>query len=90
MQSMADARERLEKVHDLLIEQTLAALESGEATVAERQIALQLLKQSGVSAPLNPTGSIRAGLAGKLDFSTLNGKIRPLRPIAQDDSSASA
>jgi hypothetical protein len=92
--SVADIREKLNEIHELVIDGVLEELRNGGC---DRREALQLLKQNQISAaamPDTPTADL-ARMAGKLNFQTLEEKVNvvPLRPnlkAALDADSATA
>jgi hypothetical protein len=90
---MADLNEKLQRLHEAVVDLVTDRLENpvedelGRATVSNEdlRVALALLKQNGVTAPVQEgTGIGRtAKLAGKLDFKGLAEKrqvVVPLRP----------
>lgn len=69
-------------MHEELIDQVLDDLKNGDRKA--RGEALALLKQSNISA-VAQEGSTLSKLAAKLDFSSMEGKVVPLkRPPASD------
>jgi CHAD domain-containing protein len=69
---MADLQDLLGKMHQEVIEQVLEDLQNGDRKA--RAEAMALLKQNGVTA-VAQEGSTLAKLAGKLDFSSMEGKV---------------
>jgi hypothetical protein len=69
---MADLQEKLGLMHEALIEQVLEDLQNGDRKA--RTEAMALLKQNNVTA-VAQEGSTLAKLAGKLDFSSMEGKV---------------
>lgn len=79
---MADLLGKLADMHEELIDQVLDDLKNGDRKA--RGEALALLKQSNISA-VAQEGSTLSKLAAKLDFSSMEGKVVPLkRPPASD------
>lgn len=74
-----DIRKRLEELHEAVLDAVTTRLQH-EPTATDISLALQLLKQNAISAPVNPDNKLRRGLQANLDFSRLSNKIRPLRP----------
>ena len=75
---MADLNEKLVKIHDLLAEDVLERLESGEASNDDRRVALQLLKQNAISAVPAENSPLK-NLSSKLDFSSMAEKVVQLK-----------
>lgn len=78
---MADLRETLDEIHELVARGILDDLRDGDKNA--RREALQLLKQNQISAaamPETPTADL-ARMAGKLNFQTLEekAKVVPIR-----------
>jgi hypothetical protein len=69
---MADLQEKLGLMHEALIEQVLEDLQNGDRKA--RAEAMALLKQNNVTA-VAQEGSTLSKLAGKLDFSSMEGKV---------------
>lgn len=71
------SHELLSELHDLLVDETLERIRSGEASAKDREFALALVKNSNISAV--PTRESALGrLSGKLDFSAMSEKVIPL------------
>lgn len=90
---MADLNEKLQKLHEAVVDLVTDRLENpvmdemGNAVVLteDLRVALALLKQNGVTAPVVEDSRISraAQLAGKLDFKGLQEKrpvVVPIRP----------
>lgn len=80
-------REQLESLHESLVKDIKFKVESGIASADDMKLAVQLLKNSSVSAPVidgKVAQQAASELAGKLDFSGLEGrrKVLPFRPTA--------
>ena len=73
---MADLLGKLADMHEELIDQVLNDLRDGDRKA--RGEALALLKQSNISA-VAQEGSTLSKLAAKLDFSSMEGKVVPLK-----------
>jgi hypothetical protein len=69
---MADLQEQLAEMHEEVISQVLEDLRNGDRKA--RAEAMALLKQNNVTA-VAQEGSTLAKLAGKLDFSSMEGKV---------------
>lgn len=69
---MADLNELLGEMHEVVIEQVLDDLRNGDRKA--RQEAMALLKQNNVTA-VATEGSTLSKLAGKLDFTAMEGKV---------------
>jgi len=69
---MADLQDLLGQMHQEVIEQVLEDLQNGDRKA--RAEAMALLKQNNVTA-VAQEGSTLAKLAGKLDFSSMEGKV---------------
>ena len=76
--AVSDLNEKLSKIHDLLAEDVLERLESGEASNDDRRVALQLLKQNAISAVPTENSPLK-NLSSKLDFSAMAEKVVPLK-----------
>ena len=74
---MANLSETYAEMHELVAEQVLEDLKSGDRKA--RQEAMQLLKQNNVTATATE-GSTLKKLQNKLDFSNLADKVIPLTP----------
>ena len=72
---MADLSQTYAEMHELVAEQVLEDLRSGDRKA--RQEAMQLLKQNNVTATA-AEGSTLKKLKNKLDFSSLADKVVPL------------
>ncbi len=62
---MADKTKRLHQLQDILIEEFIARIQTGEASPSDLNAARQLLKDNGVHAhlkPDNPLSNLIAGL----------------------------
>jgi hypothetical protein len=91
---MADLNDKLQKLHEAVVDLVADRLknppvnvDTGEAVVSNEdlRVALALLKQNGVTAPVQEGSSVSqvAKLAGKLQFEGLKEKravVVPLRP----------
>jgi hypothetical protein len=84
---MADKplREKLEALHEDLVDDISLKVREGMATADDKKLAVQLLRNSNISAPVVDDAASAAAaskLAGKLDFSGLSDrrKVVPLRP----------
>jgi hypothetical protein len=75
---MKDLSEKLEDLHEAVVELALDRINSGEASNDDLRIAMQLLKQNNVSAAA-PEASPLKSLAAKLDFSAMADKVVPLK-----------
>jgi hypothetical protein len=97
---MADLAKQLEDLHAAVVETVKTRIENGgtrddDGNLLEPlsnddlRVALQLLKQNAITANLSEsdTASLRSRMAGKLDFSALQGKVVP---IARQDDAATA
>jgi Mg2+/Co2+ transporter CorC len=73
---MADLLSKLADMHEELVEQVLDDLRNGDRKA--RAEALALLKQSNITA-VAQEGSTLSKLAGKLDFSSMEGKVVALK-----------
>lgn len=73
---MADLQEQLAEIHEEVIAQVLEDLKNGDRKA--RAEAMQLLKQNNVTAVAQEGSTLRK-LAGKLDFSQMEGKVVPLK-----------
>lgn len=80
---MADLRDKLEQLHEDVVEVLSSRLQAGEVANEDLKMAMQLLKQNAISAAAMPDtpASDLARMAGKLNFSTLEEKTKvvPLR-----------
>ena len=84
--AVADLLGKLADMHEELIDQVLDDLRNGDRKA--RSEALALLKQSNISA-VAQEGSTLSKLAAKLDFSSMEGKVVPLKKppaTAEQDS----
>ena len=72
---MADLSQTYAEMHEIVAEQVLEDLKSGDRKA--RQEAMQLLKQNNVTATASE-GSTLKKLKDKLDFSNLADKVIPL------------
>lgn len=83
---MADLHKLLGEMHQEVIEQVLDDLRNGDRKA--RAEAMQLLKQNSITASLSEsdTAALRGKMAGKLDFSRIQGidKVIPIRPPQPD------
>lgn len=78
MMDKRDTHQLLSALHDRLVADALERIESGDYTQADAKHALDLVKNSQISAV--PThGNALGRLAGKLDFSAMDDKVVPLR-----------
>ncbi len=82
---MSEQIDKLNEIHDLLIDDLLGQLKAGEASNDTRRIALQLLKQSSISAVVTD-GSPLKSLSGKLDFSAIQRKVVPINAEKRQDA----
>lgn len=71
---MATAREKLTELHDLLIEDVFEKIRSGEASRDDKRLALDLCKNSNISA-VAVSGSTMARLAKQVDFGDLSDRV---------------
>ena len=87
---MADLRDKLEQLHEDVIELLSTRLQSSEVGNDDLKMAMQLLKQNAISAAAMPdtTASDLARMTGKLNFSTLEEKTKVVPLRAQDRLSA--
>lgn len=74
---MADLTELLSQMHSEVVEQVLEDLKAGDRKA--RQEAMTLLKQNNVTA-VAAEGTTLSKLAGKLDFSSVQGKVIEFKP----------
>jgi hypothetical protein len=75
---MADLHEKLQRMHEVLIDQVLDDLEEGSH--GARQTAMALLKNSNIQAVVQNDGTM-AKLAAKLDFSAMADKVIELKSV---------
>ena len=87
---MADLRDKLEQLHEDVIELLSTRLQSSEVGNDDLKMAMQLLKQNAISAAAMPDtqASDLARMTGKLNFSTLEEKTKVVPLRAQDRLSA--
>jgi hypothetical protein len=84
-------REQLAEIHQAVADEILDGLQNAEDPVARRLaigLALQLLKQNGITAPPvegSAMDQLRSRMAGKLDFSTLEAKTKVV-PIRREEA----
>ena len=83
---MADLRDKLEQLHEDVIELLSTRLQSSEVGNDDLKMAMQLLKQNAISAAAMPDtpASDLARMTGKLNFSTLEEKTKVV-PLRRDD-----
>jgi hypothetical protein len=67
-----DAHNKLQQIHELLIDQVLEDLEAGDP--GARMFAIQLLKNNNIQA-VPSQNSIMEKLADKMDFSAMHEKV---------------
>ena len=87
---MADLRDKLEQLHEDVVEVLSDRLKAGEVANDDLKMAMQLLKQNSISAAAMPDtpASDLARMAGKLNFSTLEEKAKVVPLRAEDRLSA--
>ena len=73
---MSDLNSKLAEMHEEVIEQVLDDLRNGDRKA--RQEAMTLLKQNNVTAVATSSSSL-GKLAKKLDFSSMDEKVIPLK-----------
>ena len=83
---MADLRDKLEQLHEDVIELLSTRLQSSEVGNDDLKMAMQLLKQNAISAAAMPDtpASDLARMTGKLNFSTLEEKTKVV-PLRRED-----
>ena len=83
---MSDLRDKLEQLHEDVIELLSTRLQSSEVGNDELKMAMQLLKQNAISAAAMPDtpASDLARMTGKLNFSTLEEKTKVV-PLRRED-----
>ena len=84
--SKKDTHQLLSELHDRLAEDVLARIESGDYTQADAKFALDLVKNSQISA-VPSQGNALGRLGGKLDFSAMDNKVVPLRKFTDEEES---
>ena len=75
---MTTSREKLATLHDLLIDDVLGRIQSGEATRDDKRLALDLCKNSNISA-VAVSGSTIHRLVSQVDFGDTSERVVPLR-----------
>jgi hypothetical protein len=85
---MADIAQDLQELHESVVRTIKNRVELG-GEPEDLRLALQLLKQNSITASLAEadTQALKSRMAGKLDFSTLQEKVVPIRPPQQLDAS---
>lgn len=83
---MSDLRDKLEQLHEDVIELLSTRLQSSEVGNDDLKMAMQLLKQNAISAAAMPDtpASDLARMTGKLNFSTLEKKTKVV-PLRRED-----
>jgi len=83
---MSDLRDKLEQLHEDVIELLSTRLQSSEVGNDDLKMAMQLLKQNAISAAAMPDtpASDLARMTGKLNFSTLEEKTKVV-PLRRED-----
>jgi hypothetical protein len=83
---VADLRDKLEQLHEDVVEVLSDRLKAGEVANDDLKMAMQLLKQNAISAAAMPDtpASDLARMAGKLNFSTLEEKTKVV-PLHRED-----
>jgi hypothetical protein len=78
---MADLSEELQELHASVVRTIKNRVELG-GEAEDLRLALQLLKQNSITASLAEadTQAMKSKMAGKLNFSTLQEKVVPIRP----------
>lgn len=87
---MADLRDKLEQLHEDVVEVLSTRLQGQEVANEDLKMAMQLLKQNAISAAAMPEtpASDLARMTGKLNFSTLENKTKVVPLRAEDRLSA--
>ena len=85
---MADIAQDLQELHESVVRTIKSRVELG-GEPEDLRLALQLLKQNSITASLaeSDTQALKSRMAGKLDFSTLQEKVVPIRSPQQTDAS---
>ena len=83
---MSELRDKLEQLHEDVIELLSTRLQSSEVGNDDLKMAMQLLKQNAISAAAMPDtpASDLARMTGKLNFSTLEEKTKVV-PLRRED-----
>lgn len=83
---MTDLRDKLEQLHENVIELLSTRLQSSDVGNDDLKMAMQLLKQNAISAAAMPDtpASDLARMTGKLNFSTLEEKTKVV-PLRRED-----
>lgn len=83
-----DISQDLQDLHSSVIKTIKQRVELG-GEPEDLRLALQLLKQNSITASLAEadTQALKSRMAGKLDFSTLQEKVVPIRQPQQPDAS---
>ncbi len=84
----SDLPQQLQELHESVVRTIKNRVELG-GEPEDLRLALQLLKQNSITASLAEadTQAMKSRMAGKLDFSTLQEKVVPIRPPQQPDAS---
>lgn len=84
----SDLPQQLQELHESVVRTIKNRVELG-GEPEDLRLALQLLKQNSITASLAEadTQALKSRMAGKLDFSTLQEKVVPIRPPQQQDAS---
>lgn len=84
----SDLPQQLQELHESVVRTIKNRVELG-GEPEDLRLALQLLKQNSITASLAEadTQALKSRMAGKLDFSTLQEKVVPIRPPQQQAAS---
>jgi hypothetical protein len=76
-----DLNEELNELHACVVAAMADRFRAGEVSNDDIRTALQLLKQNQITASLDKdqAAELKSRMAGKLDFSALQGKVVPIK-----------